>query len=247
MIRNHTKSAVRIAAVLGVAAAGLWAVASAGASHISGAAYNGTIAGAGSLSFTTTADGNGISSLSAPGPIPGNGCTFFNANANYVTPLPITNHAFNDSTPPLYFAGSFTGKQSASGTFRINQAGCDTGSLAWSATTTSAPPITATCKGKAATIVARSPARGNATASVVQGTGKADVIVGTSKRDVINAGGGNDRVCAKGGNDKVRGGGGKDRLYGQGGKDKLIGGGGNDTCVGAGGNDTADCETERSI
>ena len=245
--RSLTKAPFRVGVLIAVSAAALLAVSSAGANHISGATYNGTITGAGAITFTVSGDGSGITSMNASGPIPGNGCTFSNVSTQYVVPLPITNHSFNDSSPPVYFAGSFPGKQSAQGTFRINSAGCDTGSLAWSATTTSVPPITATCKGKTATIVARSSARGSATASVVQGTGKADVIVGSSKRDVINAGGGNDRVCAKGGNDKVKGGGGKDKLYGQGGKDKLLGGGGKDICVGAGGNDTANCETERSI
>jgi hypothetical protein len=240
--RDPSKAAIRVAVLLAVAAASLWAAPSAGANHIAGASYSGAITNAGSLSFTVSADGSGITSMSAAGPIPGNNCTFSNVSATYVQPLPITNHSFNDSSPPLYFAGTFGGTQSASGTFRINQAGCDTGNLSWTATTSALPPVTAKCKGKTATIFPRP-----GLARTFYGTTGKDVIVGTSRRDTIRARGGNDLVCAKGGRDTVRGGGGKDKLYGQGGKDKLIGGGGNDTCVGAGGNDDARCETERSI
>jgi Ca2+-binding RTX toxin-like protein len=241
--RIPSRIALRVAVPLAVAAGVLWAVASAGATHIAGATYNGTIQNAGPITFTVSGDGSGIISMSAAGPIPGDSCTFSNVSVSYVTPLPITNHAFNDSTPPLYFSGTFGQTQSATGQFRINQAGCDTGNLPWTATTTAAPPVTAPkCKGKTATIFPRP-----GLARTFNGTNGKDVIVGSSKKDTIRAKGGNDTVCAKGGRDTVKGGGGKDKLYGQGGKDKLIGGGGRDTCVGAGGNDTARCETERSI
>jgi Ca2+-binding RTX toxin-like protein len=235
--RDPSKIALRAAVLLAVAAAALWAVASAGATHIGGATYNGTLTGAGSMSFTVSGDGSEITSLTIPGPIPGNSCTYSDVSGFYF--VPITNHSFSDSRGPVYFSGSFRGVQSASGTFRIDSSGCDTGYLSWNATTTASPPK---CKGKPATIVARP-----GLARKVSGTNGKDVIVGSSKKDTIRAKGGNDTVCGKSGADTLKGGGGKDKLYGQGGKDNLVGGGGRDTCVGAGGNDSATCETEKSI
>jgi hypothetical protein len=57
-------------------------------------------------------------------------------------PLPIAGNMFEDTSPPLTFTGSFPGAQSAQGTLRMSTSSphCDTGSLAWSATTTSQPP-----------------------------------------------------------------------------------------------------------
>jgi Ca2+-binding RTX toxin-like protein len=230
------------------------AVSQAGANHIAGATYNGTVQGTTSnISFTVTGDGQGISSMSASGPLPGDICTFSNAGANYVVPLPITNHTFNDSTAPIYFAGSFPGAQSAQGTLRIDQGGCDTGNLNWSATTSSPPPApapTARCQGRPATIV------GNASSQTLNGTGRRDVIAALGGRDTVRGRGGNDIVCAGAGNDVVNGGAGndvirgdagKDTLKGAGGRDRLLGGGGRDSCIGGAGNDRANCETERTV
>lgn len=111
------------------------------ANHIGGATYNGTEGvGNSAMSFTVSESGSGISSFSITGPLPGSSCTFSGISATYLTPLPIVNHAFTDSTPPLTFSGSFTGPQSAQGTLRMNASGCDTGNVAWSATTTASPP-----------------------------------------------------------------------------------------------------------
>ena len=235
MTTRPTKAALRTAVLLAAATGALWAVAPAGANHIPGATYNGTITGAGSISFKVSANGSKINFLST-GPISANGCTY-DSNSGSID-IPITNHKASYSTRSLDFTGTF-GKQSASGTYRLNF-GCDTGFLPWNATTTASPPPE--CKGKPATLFARP-----GLARKLTGTNGKDVIVGTSKRDTINARGGNDTVCGKGGNDTLKGGGGKDKLYGQGGKDNMVGGGGTDTCVGAGGNDSASCETEKSI
>jgi Ca2+-binding RTX toxin-like protein len=234
--------------VLLVGSVALVAVSSAGANHIAGATYNGTLTGGSSLSFTVTSDGTGVSGMSAAGPIQGSTCTFSNVSVNYVTPLAITNHTFNDSSPPLTFSGSFPSNGTATGTFRINSAGCDTGNLAWNASTT--PKPAAKCKGRSATI---------------EGTKFSETLRGTNRKDVIDAGGGSDLVKAKGGNDIVCGGsgldvlkgaggrdklfgeGGKDLLQGGGGKDRMVGGGGNDICIGGGGSDRAACELKGSI
>jgi Ca2+-binding RTX toxin-like protein len=240
MIARPSKSALRLTALLAVVAGALWAVASAGANHIGGATYNGTLTGAGSFSFTVSdLTGDEITSVSAPGPIPGEpDCTVSIPHNEIYYGAEIINHSFNLSSRSMSFSGSFDKRQSASGTFRVNANGCDTGTRSWNVTTTAAPQE---CKGQAATVVLLGLAR------EAIGTNGKDVIIGSPEKDTIDAKGGNDIVCARGGNDILKGGGGKDKLYGQGGKDKMVGGGGKDTCVGAGGNDAANCETEKSV
>jgi PASTA domain-containing protein len=125
---------IRLLALLTLAVVAV-ATSGARANHIPGATYNGTVTGGSSITFAVSGDGSGITTLSAPGPLQGNVCTFTNVGANYLTPLPITNHAFADTTPPITFSGSFSGAQSAQGTIRVNASGCDTGELAWTATT----------------------------------------------------------------------------------------------------------------
>jgi hypothetical protein len=246
-ITRPTKAGLQIAFLLASAAGVLWAVTPAGATHIPGATYDGTLTGAGTITFAVSRDESSISYLRTP-PIPTN-CGYNMPGIAGSYDVPITNHQFDDSTPPIYFSGRFVEENSASGTFRIAVDGCDTGFLSWKATATPPP----TCKGEYPTVVTQ---EGHVASYVTTGTNGNDVIMGTSKKDTIKAKGGNDTVCAKGGNDTVKGGGGKDKLYGQGGKDKLYGqggkdnlagGGGKDTCVGAGGNDSANCETEKSV
>jgi hypothetical protein len=116
---------------------------SATASAIAGATYNGTVAGGSTITFAVSADGAGITNVSAPGPLEGNTCSFTEVGATYPTPLPIVNNAFADTSGTVLFAGSFPGAQSAEGTLRVNSTSppaCDTGNLTWSATTTALPP-----------------------------------------------------------------------------------------------------------
>lgn len=209
--------------------------------HIGGATYNGTVQGGTGMGFTVSGDGSGITSFSVAGPLSGGSCSFSGVSATYPSPLPITNHTFTDSSPPLTFSGSFPGQQSASGTLRIKTTypPCDTGELPWTATTTAAPPPPppdgnggARCGGRAATKIG-TPGPDN-----VRGTAGRDVIVGRGGNDVIAALGGNDLVCAGAGRDTVRGGSGKDRLLGQGGNDRIFGQGGKDSLVGGSGRDT---------
>ena len=135
----------RLAPVL--LAAALFAVPiDASANHIAGATYNGTSAG-GAVSFTVTPDGAGISSFSIDGPVPNNCGSVSNFQKNYTTPLPITNHTFSDNSSTFVLNGSFPGTQSASGTYRIKTTiygpgggTCDTGDVAWNASTTASPP-----------------------------------------------------------------------------------------------------------
>jgi Ca2+-binding RTX toxin-like protein len=226
-----------------VGAATLFPVPSASANHIAGATYNGTVQGGTGMSFTVSGDGSGIASFSVAGPLSGGSCSFSGVSATYPSPLPITNHMFTDSTPPLTFSGSFPGQQGASGTVRVRTTNppCDTGDLTWTATTTAAPPPPppdgngqggARCGGRAATEI------GTAGPDNLRGTAGRDVIVARGGKDIIAALGGNDLVCAGGEGDTVRGGNGKDRLLGQAGNDRLLGQAGNDSLAGGSGSDT---------
>lgn len=120
---------------------------SAAAHHIKGATYNGTHAGGGTISFVVTGDGSGISSVTATN-VPGDSCTFESISQQYSTPLPITNHAFNDSSPPMTFSGSFPSVQRAQGTLRVTSSNppCQTGDLTWNATTSSSPAGSEECQ-----------------------------------------------------------------------------------------------------
>jgi RTX calcium-binding nonapeptide repeat (4 copies) len=91
------------------------------------------------------------------------------------------------------------------------------------------PSITATCRGRTATILGAG--------GTLTGTAGPDVIVGSAKPEVIKAMGGDDLVCAGGGPDKVQGGPGVDILLGQKGRDLLNGGAGVDILLGGPGRD----------
>jgi hypothetical protein len=119
----------------------------ASAHHIKGATYTGTHSGGGAVSFTVTGDGSGISSVTATN-VPAGSCTFEESTTQYATPLPIQNHAFSDTTPPMSFSGSFPGVQAAQGTVRITSFNppCDSGDLTWNATTTASPAGSEECE-----------------------------------------------------------------------------------------------------
>jgi hypothetical protein len=119
----------------------------AAAHHIKAATYNGTHSGGGSISFTVTGDGSGISRVAATN-VPAGSCTFEESTTEYATPLPIQNHAFSDTTPQMSFSGSFPGVQAARGTVRITSSNppCDSGDLTWNATTTASPAGSEECE-----------------------------------------------------------------------------------------------------
>lgn len=137
-------------AALGALASILLALApSAVAFHIAGATYNGTHAGGGTVSFTVTADGSGLSSFSVGGPVQGNICTFGGSTVTFVQPLPIVNHAFSSSSGTTTLNGSFGGVQQAAGSFRIKTFGpfsCDSGTVSWTARTTASPAGSEECR-----------------------------------------------------------------------------------------------------
>jgi hypothetical protein len=153
MIRSRSR---RLSTVAVLACAGVFGALAtpAQAFHIDGATYNGTHA-FGTVSFTVTPDGSGISRFGVSGTIPGNTCTFSGSETTYVQPLPIVNHAFNDTSPPLTHSGSFNARQSASGTFRIQTGApfpCSTGQVSWTASTTASPAGSEECQSAQAAV-----------------------------------------------------------------------------------------------
>jgi hypothetical protein len=125
----------------------LFAASRADANHIPDATYNGTVAGGTPVSLTVSPDGSGITSFTAAGPLEAGDCTFSDIAWTYSgTPLAIANHSFSDSDDPeMSVTGSFPTVQGAQGTLRVGDvsSSCDTGNLAWSATTTATPDMTA--------------------------------------------------------------------------------------------------------
>jgi hypothetical protein len=123
--------------------------------HIPGATYNGTHAGGGTVSFTVTADGSGISSFTVGGPVQGNICTFGGSTITFAQPLPIVNHAFNSSSGTTTLNGTFGGVQQANGSFRIKTFppfSCDSGIVTWTAQTTASPASSEECKNAMAAV-----------------------------------------------------------------------------------------------
>jgi hypothetical protein len=112
------------------------------ANHIGGATYNGTHSQGGTMSFTVTPDGSGVSSFTYAGPIQGDICSQSGTTSTYFQPIPIVNHAFSDpGEPGPAVSGSFPETQKASGTFKVQSSfGCDFPTLTWTATTTATPP-----------------------------------------------------------------------------------------------------------
>lgn len=161
----------RRVAVLGglVALALLTFAPSAVAFHIPGATYDGTHAGGGTVSFTLTADGSGISNFTIGGPVQGNICTFSGSSITFVQPLPIVNHAFDSSSGTTAVNGSFGAVQQASGSFRIKTFGpfsCDSGTVTWTARTSASPAGSEECKSATAALDAANRREAKARASV---------------------------------------------------------------------------------
>jgi hypothetical protein len=135
-------TAALIAAV-GSASAVLPAV----ASPVPGASYDGMAADGASVHFTVSPDGTIVDSYEITG-VHGNTCVFTAEGIQGGWPgAPIGGNQFHYQLGPnIDFHGVFNGRQSASGTFRLYDEAtsqkpvCDTGSVSWTATTTTAPP-----------------------------------------------------------------------------------------------------------
>lgn len=98
-------------------------------------------------------------------------------------------------------------------------------------TSVKAPPPTAFCKGKPATLL------GTPGDDRITGTIERDVIVAFAGNDTIDGVAGRDLICGSAGDDSIKGNGDNDRLRGGTGNDVLRGGGGNDALSGGGGVD----------
>jgi len=133
---------IAVALVAGLAVGALFGTTGVLANHIPGATYTGTVSGGGTVTLTVASDGSKVSSFAANS-FGGPGCvssvTVFN--------LAIIDHQFTRTSPSPYphVYGNFSAVQSVSGTVRAF-AICDTGTLAWSATTDAqadtTPPVT---------------------------------------------------------------------------------------------------------
>jgi hypothetical protein len=141
------------ALVAGVAALLVWA-SPAAAFHIPGATYTANPFPGVTGSFTVSPDGSGITEAHATN-LPGNSCIFTSIDATYPTPLPITDHAFSDTSPPFTASGRFTSKQTVQGTVRMRVTGpgsCDTGELPFTATTTASSQGSFECQAAQAAV-----------------------------------------------------------------------------------------------
>lgn len=98
--------------------------------------------------FTISPDGTLVTSYYLVG-VTGNTCSFYsNAETPEWPGVPLEQNAFDfeeTGSVAISLKGSFPGAQSASGTFSLHQnptagtAACDTGTVSWTATTTSMP------------------------------------------------------------------------------------------------------------
>jgi hypothetical protein len=122
-----------------LAAALLLGASSARADHIPGAAYTGTHSGGGTVEFVVSADGGTVTGFTIV--YPSGTCRFPRL---FFPPMPISGHSFSgSSSSSATMTGSFTGVQTASGTFTVvpNYPDC-AGTFSWSARTTASPPDT---------------------------------------------------------------------------------------------------------
>ena len=130
---------VRLAIVLAVASC-VYA-ASAGAEHVPGATYSGSLSGGRSMSFTVSQDGSYVTSFFADFLPIGCGTSL---TYTWMDLALITNDTFThtaDGFGDITFAGTFTGLQSASGTVSWVGPYCESErpTVTWDATTSSPP------------------------------------------------------------------------------------------------------------
>jgi hypothetical protein len=133
-----------------------WAAAAvpAYADPVPGATYTGVAADGAGVVFTVSSDGTIVDSYRVTD-VMAPGCQFTAEGDNGIWPgAAIVNNAFSYQLyTAIYFDGTFPGAQSASGTFRFDDAAtaataaCDTGTVAWTATTTATPPSTGSGTG----------------------------------------------------------------------------------------------------
>ncbi len=130
-VKRLVTSSLAVALLLGAS--------SARADHIPGAPYTGTHSGGGTAEFVVSADGGIVTGFTIVYP-PGT-CRFPRL---FFPPMPISGHSFSgSSSSSASMTGSFTGVQTASGTFTVvpNYPDC-AGTFSWTARTTASPPDT---------------------------------------------------------------------------------------------------------
>lgn len=117
------------------------------ADAIPGATYTGVAEDGATVGFTVSSDGTLVDSYRI-GDSKGDHCTFYaEGDMGSWEGAPINGGAFEYHLYNSFFlSGSFTGPQSAEGTFQFHNAAlggapaCDTGVVSWTATTTATPP-----------------------------------------------------------------------------------------------------------
>jgi hypothetical protein len=117
----------------------------ASAQPIGGAYYSGTISGGGTVNFTVSGDGSQVQGFTAYD-VPGDVCQFDGANP-FPIPLNIVGDSFGPGISGLYeVSGSFPSVGNAQGTLRLvnTEPPCDSGTLDWTAATSSATPTATT-------------------------------------------------------------------------------------------------------
>jgi hypothetical protein len=118
----------------------------ASASAIPGATYTGVPASGGAITLTVAADGTRVSSYRID--VQGDTCTFVAEGDDGVWEgAAIVQDAFEYHLyESIALRGTFSGEQSVTGTFRLynyavgSKPACDTGTVAWSASTSATPP-----------------------------------------------------------------------------------------------------------
>jgi hypothetical protein len=149
----------RLIGIVVVALVSAIGVASAAAYPVPGATYTGVASDGAQVQFTISSDGTLVTSYYLVG-VQGNTCSLY---TNGETPewdgAPIGANAFDYEhagsglVASISFQGSFPGAQSASGTFSVHQdatsnsPACDTGTVSWTAMTTSKPSAPGTGPG----------------------------------------------------------------------------------------------------
>jgi hypothetical protein len=128
------------AALVATVLASHFAASPAGATHIPGATYTGTVSGGGTIELRVSPDGASVTYFKYAG-VPGLGTRSCGLETASTFSAPISGHAFTWGLAGLRaLAGSFTGTQTAAGT--VEEAFCFNGARSWTAATTALPPRT---------------------------------------------------------------------------------------------------------
>lgn len=157
--RRSIHARVRRLVTLSLAIGLMLAASSARADHIPGAVYTGTHSGGGTVEFHVSADGGTVTGFTVT--YPRGTCRFTLVTTPFI---PVSGHSFPGGLNAVSLTGSFTGVQTASGTFTVvpNYPEC-LGTVTWTARTTAAsppdttPPDTSIAEGPSGSTATKTP------------------------------------------------------------------------------------------